>query len=262
MDANTLERLQECQHQLITLDGSTYPTLTAHFRRTRCRWVLYNILATMAAYDAPLYQDHAGNAWYAIPINYLVSTHGGSKSTWQSSITTLVYCGLLNRIKPDQHTLNPLFRRLYIDAIAAHKEPKSVYSVPAYTPEILHQAEERLTEWILTGTSTSHATKNTLICAVGHAAANEIFHDNRGSSMDQEAQTIIKRIRQAIQGNGYTTKDAIITKSKQIREAWRIMHTHILRYAGAVYRRPTKQEKQRFNLNTDEWIITEANTDD
>lgn len=238
----------------MAVDGEKFPLLYRQVHKTRLGWVAYNLMQEMAKRETPLLTSTDGSAWYAESLDYLVSSYGGSKRTWSSSISLLVTVGLLNRVKPDEATLNPLFHQLYVEGASRGRVPKSVYSVPAYTPELFRRAEAVLQEWQETGVSTTKVTKASTINALGQAAANGIFRDGRQKSYQPEAQRIIKRIVCAVQKRGYLTKAEAVGEDER---AWQIMHKYILTSANARYRKPTGNEKRLFGLTNDKWIITE-----
>ena len=211
----------------------------------------------MAKRETPLLTSTDGSAWYAESLDYLASSYGGSKRTWSSSISLLVTVGLLNRVKPDEATLNPLFHQLYVEGASRGRVPKSVYSVPAYTPELFHRAEAVLQEWQETGVSTTKVTKASTINALGQAAANGIFRDGRQKSYQPEstAPVRIKRIVCAVQKRGYLTKAEAV--GEDMNAHGRSCTRYILTSANARYRKPTSNEKRLFRLMNDKWIITE-----
>lgn len=80
--------------------------LSYKIQHSKLGFCLYNIISEMAAHDKPISTFSDGSAWYAIPLNYLVSRYGGSKPTWQSNITLAVSIGLLRKLKPDADSLH------------------------------------------------------------------------------------------------------------------------------------------------------------
>lgn len=230
--------------------------LCRHIKHTRFGFCLYSILAEMAKHDKPLFVSDDGSAWYALPLNYLVAQYGGSKRTWQGSITLAVSIGLLRKIKPDADSLHPIIKQLYMEGRQQGKAPKNLYNVPEYTPELLRGAETALVEWLATGVSTSKVTKASVTNAQGRATANTIFRDSRSKTARkavEAAQGIIRRIDHGIATKGYMMKQEAIAGDVQ---AWQMLHGYILAEAGAAYHRPTQAERERYGLQDAAWIIT------
>lgn len=230
--------------------------LYSKIQHTKLGFCLYNLLSEMAAHDKPLCAFSDGSEWYALPLNYLVSRYGGSKRTWQSNITLAVSLGLLRKLKPNADGLHPAIQQLYRQGIQSGKAPKNLYSVPAYTNELFTAAEAALSQWQETGVSTARITKASVSHAQGRAQANTIFRDNRSKTARmtlEGAQSIIDRIVQVVNAQGYTTKlDAVQGDIK----AWDMLRGYILDVSNASYHRPTAKDIERYNLPDSSWIIT------
>lgn len=240
----------------MTLSEEDFPLLTYKIHHSKLGFCLYNILSEMASHDKPLCTFSDGSAWFAIPLNYLVSRYSGSKHTWQSNITLAVSLGLLRKIKPDADSLHPALKQLYMDGKKHGKAPKNLYSVPAYTLELFAEAEAALEQWEQTGVSTARITKASVSHAQGRAQANTIFRDSRSKAARmalEGAHRIVERIVQAVRQRGYTTKsDAVRGEMK----AWDMLRGYILAEADASYHRPTKEDIERYNLHDSSWIIS------
>lgn len=240
----------------MSLPEEDFPLLSYKIQHTRLGFCLYNILSEMAAHDKPLCTFSDGSAWYAIPLNYLVSRYGGSKPTWQSNITLAVSIGLLRKLKPDADSLHPALQQLYRDGLQSGKAPKNLYSVPAYTHELFADAEAALERWQETGVSTARITKASVSHAQGKAQANTIFRDNRSKAATkalEAAHRIVERIVKAVDRNGYTTKQEAVRDDVK---AWDMLRGYILAEADASYHRPTKEDIERYGLTDSAWIIT------
>lgn len=240
-------------NELFEIDATTYPRLHNLINHTRCGFVLYHLFAEIRRHENPLYTTPDGAKWYAVSLRYLVNKYGGNKATWCGYISLAVTLGLLRRIKPDSNSTAPTLKALYEDGKAKHRKPKSLYSVPAYTPETLHHAEKTLDEWERSGVSTSKVTKAHTICAAGQAQANSTYRDARRQTLTLEAQTIIERITEAIAAQGYLTRKQAVAGAEK---AWGALKGYILDCAGASYHRPTQAERERYSLQSDGWIIT------
>lgn len=241
-------------NELFALNESTYPRLYQLINHTRFGFVVYHLLSEIRKHDKPLYTTPDGASWYAVSLQYLLTKYGGTKRTWCGYISLAVTLGLLRRIKPDARSTAPTLKGLYEDGKAKRQKPKSLYSVPAYTPETLHRAETTLDEWERSGVSTSKITKAHTICATGQAQANSTYRDARGQTLTVEAQLIIDRITEAIAERGYLTRDQAAAGAEK---AWGALRGYILDVAGASYHRPTQAERERYSLQSDAWIITQ-----
>ena len=240
----------------MTLAEEDFPLLYKKIQHSKLGFCLYNIIHEMAAHDKPLCTFADGSAWYALPLNYLVSRYGGSKPTWQSNITLAVSIGLLRKIKPDADSLHPALQQLYREGKQRGKAPKNLYSVPEYTHELFSEVEAALEQWQETGVSTARITKASVSHAQGKAQANTIFRDNRSKAARKSleaAHRISDRIVQAVRQRGYTTKQEAVRDDVK---AWDMLRRYILDEAGAHYHRPTKEDIARYNIHDSSWIIS------
>lgn len=181
----------------MSLVEDNFPILYKRIHHTKFGLCIYHLFDEMARHEKPLFFSDEGEAWYAIPLNYLVATYGGSKPTWQSNITLAVSIGLLRKIKPDADSLHPTIKQIYADGKQNRKTPKNLYSIPTYTMELFANAEKALEAWIETGVSTAKVTKASVINAQGRKQANTIFRDSRFKAANkavEAAHAIVNRI--------------------------------------------------------------------
>ena len=156
------------------------------------------------------------------------------------------------------------------------KRPVSWYYIPHYSDAVLIHAEETAKQFKREGINRSSLSMCGLIQAVGKEAANKaIVYSREPSRQEQQAeQEIVKHIRQAIKATGYTTKDAAICAAVNIwhtwadgakpplhlwrltvNRVWQNRNRRILKALQATYGRPSKDEKERWHLTGNGWII-------
>lgn len=271
---------------LTTLDKSLYPTLTTHFKKTKCLACLLRIIEDFLSKNHPGHTAKDGKHWYYVAGRYLITLHGGSKSTWHTHMKFLIYIGLMECIRPSEETTAPSIHHSWKIAKEKKRRPIMWYHIPLYTPDLLQEAERKAKEYKDSNVSTSHINKASLIIAGGQRAANKAYADARKITRLQSfiMQEITKTIQALISTKGYLRKDDVFNTvwatlytqyhshkkpfpmpstwketSEKIEKVWDSVHNKLLSDANAVYRRPTKAEKALYNLSDDRWIITRRN---
>ena len=219
------------------------------------------------------YRREKGKAWVFASVDYLVSRYGGSCTTWQTNREYLSAVGLMRVRKPTKKTTAPTLK----DSLQrAEKGRHAViwYTIPDYTPERLARAEQAAERFKAKGINRKGLTKQGLIIAVGRKEANKAVIDGRSrSERDRAAEyEIIRQIKMAISRKGYAMKEQVIKRSTKriktaykldyieafyfIRQLWANRNKRLLSMVGVRYGRPTKAQKERFNLKGNGWIIT------
>lgn len=256
------------------LSEEQYPALVTYFRRTKGRAILMNILSCLQTYEKPAHITQQGEGWYTLSTDYLIRKYGGSKETWQSHIIYLLELGLLRRIKPGKNTENPLMKQSYTKATERNRRSQSWYHVPVYTDRRLENAEKTVKMYEQVGISPSKLNKAGVIAVQGKKHADKLYLDRRRASELQTAieLAIIQRGRYALKADGYITKEMLfgrVMKSlkfdalkttpedayQKLRNVWSNKRKNLMKRMDAEYRRPTKEEKARFGLLSDRWVI-------
>ena len=232
-----------------------------------------------------LYISRAGVLFFAISERYLIhwwdtERHGaplGSMSTWHSSLILLIHFGLLGRIIASDGSVIDNFRSVYEHAVTKGYRVENILYVPTYTQEILQTAEQLITQQRQVSTL-SGVTKTAIILSSGQDAANRLYLDGRRipSHVAYTLHDMIVRVTKTVEHQGYITKDALLkassdymirhygyrrTKEKQevrleTERIWVRFKRTILSETGMTYRRPSADEKVRYALHNDRWIIT------
>ena len=211
--------------------------------------------------------------WYPASVDKLIEKYSGSAATWQSNREYLAAIGLIKVRKPGKDTES---KALQESARRAKEGRRAVnwYAIPDYTPDLFKTAEQAAERFKAKGINRKGLTKQGLIIAVGQAQANKAVIDWRSRSKQDKAaeREIIRQIKMAISRKGYAMKENILKRSAKrtatankvdfvealyyVRNLWANRNKRLLSMAGARYHRPTRTEKERFNLKGDNWIIT------
>lgn len=211
--------------------------------------------------------------WVFASVDYLVGRYGGSRTTWQTNREYLSAVGLIRIRKPSNKTTAPALKE---SVQRAKKGRQAViwYTIPDYTPDLFKTAEQAAERFKAKGINRKGLTKQGLIIAVGQAQANKAVIDWRSRSKQDKAaeREIIRQIKMAISWKGYAMKENILKRSAKrtatankvdfvealyyVWNLWANRNKRLLSMAGARYHRPTRAEKERFNLKGDNWIIT------
>ena len=273
------QQLRENINILLTLDGNRYPTLNDELRKYKgalCRRLI-QFMEQIEKHSKAAYHDRDAKAWHFVTFKWLSMTHGGSEQTWHSCIVFGTALGLIKRLKPRKHGEHTTaIARSAGKAKGKGQRPVSWYHIPYYSDAVLIHAEETAKQFRRKGINRSSLSMGGLIYAVGEEEASKaIVHSREPSKQELQAeQEITKHLRQAIKTIGYTTKDAAICAAINawyswaedarpplhlwrltVNRVWQNRNKRILMAVQASYGRPSKDEKERWHLMTNCWII-------
>ena len=276
------------------LDKAKYPALYSLLRRTSAGKCAIAIMKVMMEYKKPWYVTRlSGDSMFVMSESYLVKwsiKHPGegatSTQTWQTAITNLILVGLISRLIPDRNTNTLLLRKIYDKAITEGRRPENILWVREYTEETLTNAESICQTRKAAGVPWGKTTKTSVILAHGYDVANEHYHDAR--DIPARFLWIQDRLRECIyreiSENGFVKKEDVVKsvareladgydkvpkreskKDKRKRfsadidevenNVWSKTHKGILSGLGVDYRRPSVEEKEKYGLTNDRWII-------
>ena len=259
--------------KLIGLDVEAYPALAAVFRKaTTFRAHICQIWEYIQQHPTPVGRDNNGNGngYWFVPVSYLIQHHHGTADTWQSHITLAEHFGLLQRVKPDKNSNLPLFREEYERAKQKQQRPRAAYRIVEYTPERLEAANQRAEEHIRNKGRLSSWRKSDFISMYGQQAADRLYHDGRKIPEREAAarQAFIEVVKDQVDRNGYTTPEAARQQALQHlpagAERWAALEkvmqskTALLLAAGFQYRPPKREQREKFGLTGQNWIIIRA----
>ena len=261
---------------LMMLDAEEYPALykKLHAYGGAMLAKLSNVITTFQGRE-PAYTDRTGRKWYFSSFRFWVGAYGGSLSTWSDIIHYSAAVHLLEIVKPTKKSIPAPMRKAWKTAKGKGQQAELFYHVPPYSLDVLSAAEHEIRLLNEQGINRSGFTKAAAILAVGQDAANHVFIDGRRMSAKEKAteRELIKAIKAGIIRRGYITKEAamraarvqLVSRKRRMKKAeavsrinriWKSRNKHILSDAEAVYHRPSKEEKARFGLDCDGWIIT------
>lgn len=275
------QQLRENIDILLKLDGIRYPTLKDELQKYKAAFCrrLVQFMEHIEQYPKPPFHDRRGSPWHFVSFQWLSTVYGGSVETWHNCVVFGATLGLIERRKP--YHIPEQICRTAMSRSASHakgigQRAVSWYHIPYYSDAVLQQAEAIAQQFKREGISRSKLTTGGLIHAVGKEAANKaILYSREPSQADTRAELeITAHIRQAIKAIGYTTKDAAIcaaintwhswTDSSRpplrqwkatVNRVWQNRHSRILKAVHATYGRPTKDEKEKWQLMDNCWII-------
>lgn len=177
--------------------------------------------------------------------------------------------GLLNKIEQkvyytsarrDLRTLTGVNRNLLSYNYNADVEPINTFKVEKYTEEFLCECNEnakKLHEHNITAGNNSY---NQLALNGLKDIAVRVYQEERELSENKKLRNLEKVescIDALINANGYTTKkeiyDNLDISDNEIDKVFRIFKTRL--FENRTYRVPTKQDKERFGLESSCWII-------
>ena len=279
LDEPYCQQLRENIDILLKLDGIRYPTLKDELQKYKgafCRRLI-QFMEQIERHPKAAYHDSNGQPWHFVTFKWLFTVYGSSVETWHNCITFGTALGLIERKKPlknSQHTT--ALSRSAGTAKRKGQRPVSWYHIPYYSEKLLSKAEAIAQQFKREGISRSKLSKGGLTHAVGREAASKaIPYAREPSPADTRAELeIINHLRQALKAIGYTTKDATLCAAintwyswtgsshpplrqwkATVNRVWQNRHRRILKAVQATYGRPTKDEKEKWQLMDNCWII-------
>ena len=243
----------------------------------------------MRSMEKALYISQGGVLFFAISERYLMHWWDqqrmgaplGSFNTWQGTLILLIHSGLLGRIVASDGSVIHNFRTVYEAAVEKGQRVENILFVPDYTPEILQAAEQCIAEQ-RKHSSLSGVTKTAIILSSGQDAANKLYLDGRTLTVEVRAilHDLALRINKTVEAQGYVTKEDLLKATgdymlrhhgyrrkrerqqarRNVERVWEKYKRDVLNETGMDYRKPSAEEKRRFSLTDDRWIITTRNT--
>lgn len=213
--------------------------------------------------------------WFPASVEKLIAKYGGSASTWQSNREYWAAVGLVKVRKPGRGTTSKAMQ----ESVRRAQEGRRAvnwYAIPDYTPALFQAAEQAAERFKASGVNRKALTVQGVIIAMGQKQAQKTVVDWRTRSARDRAieNEIVRQIKMAVKRKGYAEKDNVLrraaritaTKNKidfieaycSVRNLWANRNKRLLFLAGMKYGRPTKDEKQRFRLKDNHWILTRA----
>ena len=208
--------------------------------------------------------EQAGKSWICIPYNKLVGGYQGSTGTYASVINFMLLAGMLEKFDPTRGDNAGEWLAQSAGEYAkreGNRRPAIYYHLPAWNEATLARAEE------LASDRRRLKTLLDMIDREGVTAAQDAYDtDRQEKKVVSEARLIMAEVvADQLNRNGYTTKKRIImgmrgTRRKCIKAVVlrrlvdEYMRTFCLEYA-LEYRRPTKEQREKWNLKTQTFIV-------
>lgn len=171
------------------------------------------------------------------------------------------------------------FRSVYEFVKEKRQRVENILYVPTYAEEVLQEAEQCVAAQ-RQASSLRGIGKTAIILSSGEDAANKLFLDGRKIPVmvSQTLHDMAVRITKTVENQGYITKAALLKATgdymyrhavyhrerdrkqthRNVEQVWDKYKRSVLSETGMVYRKPSADEKKRFGLADDRWIITEA----
>lgn len=215
--------------------------------------------------------EKGGHCYFFYPLSNFAhygSMYARTELTWEKTVVLFTCVGLIDRYMPTSKTATQKYEKKALQTAKeqSHKRSTAFYSIPEYTEEHLYHMEEQARKWIEGHGNCNSFSKSTIIDIFGNDLANKIYQDKRRkpwkkTKAERDMAHIL--IRQLIL-NGYTTRNRLIAEVAEdypnestytARETWDRAHYRILQEVGARHHRPTQEEKEKYNLKGEGWII-------
>lgn len=259
-----------------TMESGEYPHLTellcSHGKS------LYRKLKSLLEYFDKYGHDikqrmsyHDKRGWEMMASYDVMSTLGAGmdKATWEKAVLKLCTLQLLKPFRPrtdeEYRQLNTSVQQLSADRAEKDKrKPVTWYHVPKYTKSVLKQAEA-LAPFVKAGAAVN---KDSIRDVLGADLANkatdtgwDIHPDTKDRRNTLKWMLIVK-----LRLDGYATSKNVVCEAMEFDsykgysysrwfETWNGYKGELLRELHLKKSRPTKAEKERWKLNSDEHII-------
>lgn len=236
----------------LSMELEHLPQLRAFMMKGRT-WYYFELLTgKAAAHTAAAPRADNGDQYFFVSLRYLCKD-GGSAPTAMKNIAMFALFGLVNKISSEAEG-RPYFMR---EGYRAHAEDTgrhgvTWYRIPAYTPDLLQEAEGLAETWNASGLSRKSICKTTLIRLYGRQLAERAYGENRvgASAHLQETQRRLEaEARSSIERQGYWYPP-------RNSRAWHTLRPFLLQKYGWQYVRPTTAEAARYGLTGGRFIVT------
>ena len=235
-----------------------YPSLRV-FMDTGSTSRYYNALMAEITKHLPTAEtDESGRAWVFFSMRYFASVHGLNVVTASRNIAMFALFGLIVKASSLAYTRNdyPQFMR---EGFERHQTGDEFgvtwYHVPPHTPALLAEADRLAHIWQTSGYSRKAISKATLIRVYGFALADRAYGKNSvriSSARMQMERAIEDHVIDAIKRDGYVIGKAM---EDTYGDVWLGLRPDLIQRYGLKYDRPSPEEKRRYGLTDNRWII-------
>lgn len=214
--------------------------------------------------------------WFSTSLRFLAGKYGGAIRTWCNVFALFAAWGLIVKHRPDRNAVLPRKMDIYAFARAQNRQsrkraqgneavsefvPETFYYVPSYTENLLGIAEERAKIWNEKEGKMSSISKNALTAMYGQTIADAAYDDGRVMSREtaKASHALSSSLADLILTKGYALPLKVISHARGdkalLRRVWKQLGQTIVREQGLRYGRPNKEEKLRWKLKGDSYII-------
>lgn len=144
-------------------------------------------------------------------------------------------------------------------------EPINTFEVFKYTTEVLEECNKRAERLLNAKITPGNISYNQLAINGMEDIAKEIYIKDRKLSVEKkirEYEILVECIDFLISEKGYTTKQEIFDncqlEDKELEKLFKIFKQKLKESYN--YKAPTKEDKEKFELDTDKWILTHKET--
>ncbi len=235
-----------------------YPSLSKYMDTGSTSRYYDALMAEVSKHLPTAEKDESGRAWVFFSMRYFASIHGLNIVTASRNIAMFALFGLIVKASSLAYTRNdyPQFMREGFDRHQTNDEfGITWYHVPAYTPALLAEADRLAHIWHTSGYSRKAISKATLIRVYGFALADRAYGKNAvriSSARMQTERAIEDHVLDAIKRDGY-----VIGKEMEAAygDVWLGLRPDLIQRYALIYGRPSLEEKRRFHLLDNRWII-------
>lgn len=266
-------RIQANRNIINTLSCEAYPSLyhilhkNSHSLFSRLQFIFDKAEYT----ENQVLKDH-GDFYFFCTLTRFAhdgSAYAHTRETWERTVILFACIGLIKRSLPEYKAKNTAYEKKALRTAKEqeHQRATAFYTIKPYTEEHLHHMEEMARKWIDGHGNFSDFSKTTIIKIFGYDVADIVYQDTRDES--ERKTELERRLAHILQielfTHPYTTKETLIRRMveadpeisyREARATWDRTHHDIMQATGARHHRPTAEEKERYSLNGNGWIIT------
>lgn len=207
-------------------------------------------------------EDDEGRLWVFFSTRYFAAQYGLGDPTSRRNIAMFALFGLIEKVSSNAYMGGdyPSFMREGYDR---HRNEDQFgvmwYHIPTYTPALLAEADRLAGIWQGSGYTRKSISKATLIRLYGFDLADRAYGMNavRISCDRLQAERAIEDlVCDTIQRDGYVHPRAIEAMLDNYEKSiWPSLRPDLCDRYGWQYSRPTPDEKRRYHLTDNRWII-------
>lgn len=246
-------------------------TFLRAFMETGNTWLyFYRMMQALREHADNAIKDAAGKRYVCASVRRMCRD-GGSPKRASACIAMFSLFGLIEKVSDAVYLSEGTELQIAMaDGYyrnVSYRKPRGImwYHVPEFTERLLSEADRLAAIWQNSGLSRDAISKAVLIHLYGFELADRAYGNNRvtASRSRREVECLLcVEADYLVRAKGYFVPDELLRRLigedrdiQYIRSIWAGVRPFILKNNGWKYGKPSKEEKRRYGLTMDRWII-------